>query len=119
MHVVILVVGPTASKLDGALSLRKMSQEVMIEELRSVIPIEAEQGKGRIFSDLFDLFEDGGFVFSPDGSLFTLARGNVNAVNGISEHCGQRLVAMSDRVGFQETGARFVPLVGFDGDMFF
>jgi len=25
---------------------------------------------------------------------------------------------MSDRVGFEETGARFVPLVGFDGDMF-
>ena len=25
---------------------------------------------------------------------------------------------MSDRVGFEEPGARFVPLVGFDGDMF-
>ena len=25
---------------------------------------------------------------------------------------------MSDRVGFEETGARFVPLVGFDRDMF-
>ena len=25
---------------------------------------------------------------------------------------------MSDRVGFEETGARFIPLVGFDGDMF-
>ena len=25
---------------------------------------------------------------------------------------------MSDGVGFEETGARFVPLVGFDGDMF-
>ena len=25
---------------------------------------------------------------------------------------------MSDRVGFEETGARFVPLVGFNGDMF-
>ena len=25
---------------------------------------------------------------------------------------------MGDRVGFEETGARFVPLVRFDGDMF-
>jgi len=25
---------------------------------------------------------------------------------------------MGDRVGFKKTGARFVPLVGFDGDMF-
>jgi hypothetical protein len=25
---------------------------------------------------------------------------------------------MGDGVGFEETGARFIPLVGFDGDMF-
>ena len=25
---------------------------------------------------------------------------------------------MGDGVGFEETGVRFVPLVGFDGDMF-
>jgi hypothetical protein len=25
---------------------------------------------------------------------------------------------MGDRVGFEEAGVRFVPLVGFDGDMF-
>jgi hypothetical protein len=25
---------------------------------------------------------------------------------------------MSDGVGFEETGMRFIPLVGFDGDMF-
>ena len=25
---------------------------------------------------------------------------------------------MGDGVGFKETGARFIPLVGFDGDMF-
>ncbi len=25
---------------------------------------------------------------------------------------------MGDGVGFEETGARFIPLVGFDGDLF-
>ena len=67
---------------------------------------------------MFDLFEDVGFPFSPDGSLFGPAGGNVDAVDGIGEHTGEGLAAMGDGVGFEETGARFVPLVGFDGDMF-
>ena len=46
MSVVIFVVGPRASELYGALSLCKMSQEVIIEEFGSVIRIEAEQGEG-------------------------------------------------------------------------
>ena len=67
---------------------------------------------------MFDLFEDVGFSFSPDGSLFRPAGGNVHAVDGIGEHTGEGLAAMGDGVGFEETGARFVPLVGFDRDMF-
>ena len=45
MGVVIFVVGPGASKLDGALSLCKMSQEVVIKELAAIVAIEAEQGE--------------------------------------------------------------------------
>ena len=67
---------------------------------------------------MFDLFEDVGFPFSPDGSLFRPAGGNVNAVNAIGEDSGEGWAAMGDGVGFEETGARFVPLVGFDRDMF-
>jgi len=64
------------------------------------------------------LFEDIGFSFSPDSSLFRPACGNVNAVNAIGEHSREGLTAMGDGVGFEEAGARFIPLVGFDGDMF-
>ncbi len=67
---------------------------------------------------MFDLFEDVRFAFSPDRSLFRPAGGNVNAVDGIGEHTREGLAAVGDGVGFEETGARFVPLVGFDGDMF-
>ena len=66
---------------------------------------------------MFDLFEDVGFPFSPDGSLFRPAGGNINAVEGIGEHSGEGLAAMGDGVGFEEAWARFIPLVGFDGDM--
>ena len=67
---------------------------------------------------MFDLFKDVGFPFSPDGSLFRPAGGNIHAVNAIGEHSGEGWAAMGDGVGFEETGARFIPLVGFDGDMF-
>jgi hypothetical protein len=68
--------------------------------------------------DVFDLFEDVGFPFSPDGSLFRPAGGNIHAVKGIGEDPGEGLAAMGDGIGFEETGARFIPLVGFDWDMF-
>jgi hypothetical protein len=88
MSVVILVISSRASKLNGAFSLCKIFEEVMIQEFRSIIRIEAEQGEGQRFFDLFDLFEDGGFPFSPNSSLFTPAGGNVNAVNRVGEHSG-------------------------------
>jgi len=118
MGVVIFVVGSGASKLHGAFSLGEMFEEVIIEELAAIVTIEAAQGEGERFFDVFDLFEDVGFPFSPDSSLFRPAGGNVDTVNGIGEHSGQGLAAMGDGVGFEETGARFVPLVGFNGDMF-
>ena len=66
---------------------------------------------------MFDLFKDIGFSFSPDRSLFRPAGGNVHAVQGIGEHSGEGWAAMGDGIGFEETGARFIPLVGFDRDM--
>ena len=66
---------------------------------------------------MFDLLEDVGFPFSPDGSLFRPAGGNIDAVKGIGEHSREGVAAMGDGVGFEETGVRFIPLVRFDGDM--
>jgi hypothetical protein len=88
MSVVIFVVGPGASKLDGVFSICEMFEEVIVEELTAIVAIEAEQGEGQRFFDLFDLFEDVSFPFSPDGSLFRPAGGNINAVNGIGEGSG-------------------------------
>ncbi len=118
MGVVIFVVGPAASKLDRTVSLCKMFQEVMIQEFRAIIRIEAKQGERERCFDLFDLFEDGGFPFSPNGSLFRPAGSNVDTVNGVSEHSGEGLAAMGNGVGFEKAGARFIPLVSFDRDMF-
>jgi len=118
MGVVILVIGSASGELDGAFSLGEMTQQMVVEELRSVIAIESEQGERQRLFDMLDLFEDAGFSLSPDRSLFAPAGGDIDTVNGVGEHPGEGLATVGDAVGFEKTGARFVPLVGLDGDMF-
>ena len=50
MGIIIFVIGSAAGKMDGLFSLGKMSEEVIIQKLGSVIAIEAEQGEGQDFS---------------------------------------------------------------------
>ncbi len=83
--VVIFVISPAAGKLNGVFSLGKMSEEVMIEGFGSVITIEAQQGEGKRFFDLLDLFENFRFSLSPDSSWFTPAGGDIDAADRISE----------------------------------
>jgi hypothetical protein len=58
MSVVIFVIGPASGELDGLFSFGKVSEEVIVEELPSIIAIEAEEGKREGFFDVFDLFQD-------------------------------------------------------------
>ena len=70
-----------------------------------MIRVEAEQGgKGKDFSISLICSRTPGFPFSPDGSLFTPARGN--AVNRVGEYSSQGFAAMSDGVGFEEAWTR-------------
>jgi hypothetical protein len=45
MGIVVFVIGPASGELDGLFSLGKVSWKVLIEELTSVITIEAEDGE--------------------------------------------------------------------------
>ena len=44
--VIVFVVSSASGEVDGLFSLGKVSQEVMIEKLGSVVRIEAKQGEG-------------------------------------------------------------------------
>jgi len=70
MGVIVLVIGSASGELDGAFSLGEVLEEVVVEEFRSVIAIEAKQGEGKRLFDMVDLFEDSGFPLSPDCPLF-------------------------------------------------
>ena len=63
------------------------------------------------------MLKDIGFSFSPYGSLFGPAGGDIDEVDSIGEHTGEGIAAVSHGIGFEETGAGFIPLVGLDGDL--
>ena len=118
MRVVIFVIGPASCELDGLFSFGKVSEEVIVEELASVITIEAEDREREDFFDVFDLFQDPGFSFSPDCTLFGPPGSDIDEIYGVDVHSGGGIATMSDRIGFEEPWARFVPLIGFDGYLF-
>jgi len=117
MGVVLFVVGAAAGEVDGVFSLGEVAVEVVVKEFGAVIAVEAEEGKGQGFFDIFDLGQDAGFAFSPGGALFVPGGGDVEAVDGVGEHAGERIAAVGDGVSFEEAGAGFIPLVGLDGDL--
>ena len=56
VSVIIFVIGTASGELDGLFSLSKMFEEVMVEELRSVVTIEAQQGERQGGFNIFNLF---------------------------------------------------------------
>jgi len=58
MGIVLARIRSASGKTDGLFSFREMPEEVVIEELSFMITIEAGQGKGEIFFNIFNLFQD-------------------------------------------------------------
>ena len=117
--IVVFVIGSGTGELDGLISLGEVPQEVLIEKFGAVVGIEAQQREREGIFDIFELLEDTGFTFSPEGSLFGPTGGNIDDIEGIDEHSGQRITAMGDGIGFDESGTGFIPLIGLDRDLFF
>jgi len=115
--VVLFVVGAAASELDGFFSLGEVAVEVVVEEFGAVIAVEAEEGEGQGFFDIFDLFQDSGFSFAPDGSLFRPAGSDIDTVDGVGEHAGEGFAAVGDGVGFEKAGEGLVPLIRLNWDL--
>jgi len=105
MGVVVFMIGSTSSELDGLFSLGKVPLEVIVEELASIIAIEAEDGKREGFFDMFDLFQDPCFTFAPYGSLFGPSGGDIDEIDGIDVHTSHGIAAVGDGIGFKKTGS--------------
>lgn len=86
MGIIVFMIGTTAGKGNGPSSFSKISIEVVIEKLGTVITIKTEDGKRQRLFDIPDLFKDPCFSLSPHGPLFRPAGGDVDEVNGEGEH---------------------------------
>src|ERR1700690_3771009 len=118
VRVVVLVVSSASSKLDGLFSVREVSKQVMVQELRAVVRIKPFGLKGKSLFNIFYLFENIRLSFAPYVSLLSPYGGDINAVYGECKHAGHRVAAVSNSISLHKPRARLVPLIGFDGDMF-
>lgn len=118
MGVILAVIRPASGEFHRLFPLRKMPEEVVIEEFAAIVAIEAEQRERERRFDIFDLFQDSPFSLAPDGSLFCPAGGDIDAIEGKGEHSHHGFAAVGHGIGFEKTGTGFIPLVDLDRDLF-
>ncbi len=117
MGVVILVIGPRARDLHGALAVLEVVDQMPVQELAAIITIEAPQQEGQSRLDGDELSQDVGLAFAPDRALLRPAGGEIGRVDGVDELAAHRGAAVRDRIGFQEAGPRLISLVGADRNL--
>jgi len=115
--VVIFVIGAGTGELDRVFSFGEVLKKGAIEKLGAIVGIEAQEGERERFFDILDLFQDTGFPFPPGSPLFGPCGGDVDGVNGIGEHAGERFPAMGDSVSFEKPWTGFIPLICQNGDL--
>src|SRR4030065_239831 len=89
----------------GADAFVCVPDKMIVEELASIVAIEAEDGEREGFFDVFDLFQYYCFTFAPYGPLFGPAGGDIDEIDGIGVHIESGVAAMSDRIGFRGSPA--------------
>jgi len=114
MGVIVFVVGSASGELDGLFSFGKVSLEVIVEELSTIVAIETEDWKGESFFDVLNLFQDTCFTLSPDSSLFGPTGSDIDEIDGIDIHSRGGITAMGNSISFEEARAKLVPLIGLD-----
>ena len=70
MGIILAVISSASGETDRLFSIHKVPVEMVIEEFASVVTIESEQGGRPCRFNIFYLFQDPSFTFSPDGPLW-------------------------------------------------
>ena len=117
MGVVVFLVFSGASELDGFVSFPEIVEEEMIDKFSSVVKVNAEDRKRQGIFHIFDLPCNFAKAFAVGGALLGPTRGNVDGIGGKGVVAFESGAAVSDSVGFKESGPEFVPLPCFDGDV--
>ena len=89
----------------------------MVEELGSVVTIEALEFKGQVGFYVFDLFDDTGGTIVPCGPTFSPSGVDIGESEAPDEITGQRVAAVSNGIGLDEAWPGNVPVVSADGNL--
>ena len=95
-------------------------KELVVDELRAVIGVNAEEGKGESGAECLETGKDMdlGFVFQGFG--LGPSGGNVRQGESLAVHVEGCPAVMGNEIGFAETGGLLVPIgKGSDGDVVF
>ena len=111
MGVVVLVVSSAPCKLYTLVSCRKVSEEMIIEELRTVIGVESQQRERKGCLDVLYLLQHICFTFTPYSPLFGPTGSDVYTIYCERKHAGHRGTAVSHSVSLQEPLTGFISLV--------
>jgi len=115
MRLVVFPVRPAAGQRNRAGPIQQVTPEVAGEELRAVVHVKAQQFKGQVGFQLFDLLEHAVGAFVPNGAVLGPLAENVCKGQAPDEVPRRRVAAVGDGVGLQETGPVHVVIVRADG----
>ncbi len=114
VSVVVFFVGAGAGEDNWLFAFLAIFYEMPVEELVTVVGVEAAQRERQGRFNVFDLVEDIALSGTPDGSLFSPASGYVDSADVLT---GGGCAAMGDRVDLEEPWLRLFPLACFDRDV--
>lgn len=116
--IVVAVVGSTACVLDRPATFGEVVEQMIVEELPTVVGVEAEDGERKIVFQGVQSVEDACLPAPPDSSKGRPSGGDIDEVDRVDKASSSGGAAVSDGIGFQKAGTSLVPLRGLDGDVF-
>src|SRR3989338_481165 len=119
MGVVVFLIFPGAGELNRGFTAEEIIHEEFVKEFLPVVTVESEDGKGQGFFNIFDFVCNVPESFAVGGALLRPVGGNVERIGGDRIMAFGSRTAVSYGIGFQEARARFLPLMGLDGNMVF
>ena len=97
----------------------EIAQQMLVEEFRAVVAIEAFQRERQQVLDGLNLFQDALRAFVPGGPAFGPAGDDVGHGQTPDEIAGQRIAAVGHGIGFDEARLSFVPVMSANRNLGF
>src|SRR6266540_1276858 len=115
MGLVVLPIRPRAR--EGNLFALTVPQQLIVDELASVVRIQAEEWKWQALSDGMNSTADVRLASAHQCDAFRPSCGNIRQNQGVQKRALGSVSAMCNQIGFHKPGGRLIPVgKGSNGD---